>query len=87
MQQDIRCSLVPSQLSSCLLKQFAQKRGQKGQHRCYQKEQAQRPGVENVKIAVAHNQRADKILLCHTAQDNANNDGRHGEAQLIEELA
>ena len=76
--------ILLTQLS--LLKQFAQKRGQKGQHRCYQKEQAQRPSVENVKIAVAHNQGAHEVLLRHAAQDDADNDGRHGKAQLIEEV-
>ena len=57
--------ILLTQLS--LLKQFAQHRGQQRQHRCYQKEQAQRPCVENIKIPIAHNQRANKILLGHTA--------------------
>ena len=74
---------------NCLsLSQYFAKQGWKqGQHRCHEEEEAERTGIENIEIAVAHNQGADKILLRHTAKYNTDDDGWHGEAQLIEEIA
>ena len=74
-------------INLCLLEQLAQHRGQQRQHCRYQEEQAQRTGVEDIEIAVAHNQGAHEVLLRHATQDDADNDGRHGKAQLIEEIA
>ena len=71
----------------CSFPQLAQNRGQQGQHCCYQEEQAQGTGVEDAEIAIAHDQGAHEVLLRHATQDDADDDGRHGEAQFIEEIA
>ena len=62
---------------------LAQKRRKQGQKRCRQEEEAQRSLEEDTKAAIAHNQRTNKVLLCHAAQNNADDNCRHRKAQLI----
>ena len=70
----------------CFFKELANYRRQQGKRSCHEEEQANGTSEEDVEVAITHNQGANEVLFCHTTVDYANDDCRHGEAKLVEEV-
>ena len=67
-------------------KKFTNYRRQQRKRSCHEEEQANGTSEEDIEVAITHNQGANEVLFCHATKNYADNNCRHGEAKLVEEV-